>query len=104
MILGCNEIFFTRPLSNMLHVMLKFPNNEIIKNKSLLFKINYYFGVDLTIFFKVTDFSPPPTFLIASSTCTDIPYRFLSISKLVRTMSVVSVEVATPIPDSLYSM
>ena len=33
--------------------------------------------------------------LVVSSTCTDIQYKFLSISKLVRTLPVVSVVVAT---------
>ena len=35
-------------------------------------------------------------FLVVSLTCTDIPYKFLSIPKLVRTLFVVSVVVATP--------
>ena len=44
---------------------------------------------------KFADFSSF-SFLIVSTTCTGIPYKFLSISKLVRTLSEVSVVAATP--------
>ena len=40
--------------------------------------------------------------LAVSSTCTDIPYKFLNTSKLVRTLSVVSVVVATPMSTTYY--
>ena len=53
-----------------------------------------FLWVDFKTFFKIVHFSF--FFLVVSLTCTDIPYKFLGIPKLVRTLFVVSVVVATP--------
>ena len=54
-----------------------------------------YFGADFIISIKIAEFSSF-SFLIVSTTCTCTPYKFLIISKLLRTMYVVSVVAATP--------
>ena len=66
------------------------------KTRSAFGLARNYFGADFIIFIKIAGFSSF-SFLIVSTTCTGIPYKFLSISKLVRTLSVVSVVVATPL-------
>ena len=60
-----------------------------------MFDIKYYSEAAFTNFSQIAAL---PSFLLlaVSSTCTDIPYKFLNTSKLVRTLSVVSVVVATP--------
>ena len=78
----------------MLQVIFIFISNiEVIKHKGYCLK-KYCFGLILKLFFKDRNFSF--FFLVVSLTCTDIPYKFLSIPKLVLTLFAVSVVVATP--------
>ena len=63
-------------------------------NKTLRLLLKILLWVDFKTFFKIVHFSL--FFLVVSLTCTDIPCRFLSIPKLVRTLFLVSVVVATP--------
>ena len=75
----------------MLQVVFIFISNiKVIKHKGylkqILLWVDFFFLRSYTSLF----------FLVVSLTCTDIPYKFLSIPKLVRTLFVVSVVVATP--------
>ena len=73
----------------MLQVIFIFISNiEVIKHQSYCFK-KILLWVDFKTFFKIvgTLFF---FFLVVSFTRTDIPYKFLSIPKLIRTLFVVS--------------